>query len=287
MRKIMQGAKQKNIDPSTVASFGDEWSRFDQSNLSLNEQNLIFSQYFAVFPWDKLPPNAEGFDMGCGTGRWAKLCAPRVGKLNCIDPAAGALDVARKNLAGQKNVIFYLNGVDDNPLPQASQDFGYSLGVLHHIPDTQAALNSCVKMLKPSAPFLVYLYYSFDNRPLWFRAIWKLSDFMRIVICTLPNSFRSFVTDIIATVVYWPLARISTIFAALGVQLTNLPLYAYRNKSFYSMRTDSRDRFGTPLEQRFSCAEINEIMEKAGLTNIVFSSGEPFWCAVGYRVELA
>tara|TARA_B110000003_G_C16618896_1_gene522335 strand:+ start:251 stop:421 length:171 start_codon:yes stop_codon:yes gene_type:complete len=27
-------------------------------------------------------------------------------------------------------------------------DFGYSLGVLHHIPDTQVWLNSCVQKLK-------------------------------------------------------------------------------------------------------------------------------------------
>jgi 2-polyprenyl-3-methyl-5-hydroxy-6-metoxy-1,4-benzoquinol methylase len=43
-------------------------------------------------------------------------------------------------------------------------DFGYSLGVLHHIPDAQKALSDCVKKLKLGAPFLVYLYYSFDNR---------------------------------------------------------------------------------------------------------------------------
>ena len=38
-----------------------------------------------------------GFDMDCGSGRWAKLMAPRVGHLDCIDPST-ALEVAISGL---------------------------------------------------------------------------------------------------------------------------------------------------------------------------------------------
>ena len=44
------------------------------------------------------------------------------------------------------------------------------------------------------------------------------------------------------------------------------------------MRTDARDRFGTPIEKRFNRAEIIEMCQKAGLENIVFSSSAPYWC---------
>lgn len=54
----------KNLDVDTIKSFGDEWSRFDQSDLPAAEAERIFNEYFAVFPWDKLPENATGFDMG-------------------------------------------------------------------------------------------------------------------------------------------------------------------------------------------------------------------------------
>ena len=37
------------------------------------------------------------------------------------------------------------------------------------------------------------------------------------------------------------------------------------------MRTDARDRFGTPLEQRFTKSEIKKMMEEAGLEKIKFS----------------
>jgi hypothetical protein len=67
-----------NIDPKTVRNVGDEWSRFDQSSLSDEEAKRIFGEYFAVFPWERLPQGATCFDMGCGSGRWAKLMRPRL-----------------------------------------------------------------------------------------------------------------------------------------------------------------------------------------------------------------
>ena len=49
------------------------------------------------------------------------------------------------------------------------------------------------------------------------------------------------------------------------------------------MRTDARDRFGTPLEQRFTLQEIEDMMREAGLVDLRFSELAPFWCAVGIK----
>ena len=154
-----------NLDADTVAGFGDEWTRFDQSALPEDERKAVFALYFRVFPWEALPPAATGFDLGCGSGRWACEVAPRVGTLHCVDASSAAVKVARKNLAGYDNCIFHVAGVDRIPLPDGSMDFGYSLGVLHHVPDTQAALRACVAKLKPGAPFLIYLYSAFRQSP--------------------------------------------------------------------------------------------------------------------------
>ena len=86
-----------NLDTKTVEGFGDEWSRFDQTKMSDDETNRLFFRYFSIFPWEELSKGAVGFDLGCGSGRWAKLVAPRVGKLHCIDPSV-AIEVARKNI---------------------------------------------------------------------------------------------------------------------------------------------------------------------------------------------
>ena len=278
--------KSKNIDVSTVRGFGDEWERFDQSTLSPQERQEIFNSYFAVFPWQKLMPEAVGFDLGCGSGRWAQLVAPRVGTLHCIDPSS-ALEVAKRNLAEIQNCEFHPASVDTMPLADESMDFGYSLGVLHHIPETQAALSACVKKLKPRAPFLIYLYYAFDNRPLWFRRLWKLSEIVRYGISRLPHGLRYFVSQIIAGLIYFPIAKVANLLERMGLDVSNVPLSFYRHSSFYTMRTDALDRFGTRLEQRFTRDQIQEMMEKAGLEDIVFSDNVPYWCAVGIRKSTA
>lgn len=271
----------ENLDRKVVDGFGDEWSRFDQSALTAGELQEMFDNYFNIFPWEKLPPDAVGFDLGCGSGRWAKIVAPRVGKLHLIDPSPDALAVARRNLQGVENCEFHLAGVENIPLAEGSCDFGYSLGVLHHIPDTEKGLWACVAKLKTGAPFLLYLYYRFDNRPFWFRAIWKISDILRVFVCRLPHSLRYAISQILAVLVYLPLARASRFLEARGVNVDGIPLSHYRNSTFYVMRNDALDRFGTRLERRFTKNEMREMMERAGLENIIFSETS-FWTAVGY-----
>lgn len=282
MSKLLRNKMKKNLDADTVESFGDEWSRFDQSELPIGEAQRIFDEYFAVFPWDKLPKNASGYDMGCGSGRWAKLMAPRVGHLHCIDPSS-ALEVAKSTLSSHSNVTFHRASVDDCPLTPNSQDFGYSLGVLHHVPDTAKAIRTCVDLLKPGAPFQLYLYYAFDNRSPMFKLAWRCSDLLRRGICKLPSTLKHFVTDILAALVYFPLARFSLLAERLGLDVESIPLSYYRSHSFYTMRTDSRDRFGTPLEQRFTRNEITAMMDTAGLDDVCFSDRAPYWCAVGIK----
>ena len=272
-----------NIDPKTVEGFGEEWNAFSQEDLDPAEHRRTFEEYFSVFPFDDLPADAQGFDLGCGTGRWAVLAAERVGKLHCIDPAEKALDVAKRRLSALSNVTFHHAGVDDMPLADGSQDFGYALGVLHHIPDTQAAMASCVRKLKPGAPFLAYIYYAFDNRPLWFRLLWRATDLGRRGISRLPFALRKPVTTLIAGGVYYPLARFAAALARRGRDVSNLPLSFYRDRSFYSMRTDALDRFGTRLEQRFTRGEIEQMMKRCGLVDIRFRDAAPYWVACGRR----
>lgn len=274
-----------NFDPKTVDSFGDEWTRHRQTNIDDAELKKFFDDYFHIVPWETLPSRPTAFDMGVGTGRWARLVLPRIGQLHVIDASSEALAVAKSNLSDFKNVTYHNATTDSVQLESESFDFGYSLGVLHHIPDTQSALEDCTRLLKPGGLMLIYLYYRFDNRPGWFRLVWRLSDLLRRVIHRLPKVLKSIVTDILAITVYWPLSRLAAIVEILGGNPAGLPLSNYRKSSMATLRTDSRDRFGTPLEQRFTRDEIETMMLKAGLNKIRFSDRSPFWCAIGVKSE--
>jgi hypothetical protein len=130
---------------------------------------------------------------------------------------------------------------------------------------------------------LLYIYYAFENRKPVYRALWKLSDQMRAVVSRLPFGLRYYVSQMLAVTLYWPFARFARILESLGCLPVNWPLAYYRDKPFYVMRTDSLDRFGTRLEQRFTQAEISCMLMDAGFSDIKFSDRAPYWCVVGIK----
>ena len=274
-----------NEDGATIEGFGREWSAFNQSGVSTDELRVIFDDYFALVNLGALPIDAVIMDVGCGSGRWAQFAVDYCKVIHLVDPSTKALDVARQNLSDFANCEFHQASTENLPVEDNSCDLVYSLGVLHHIPDTESGINDCVRKLKPGAPFLVYLYYRFDNRPLWFRGLWRASDLLRILVSRLPFVLRRITTDLVAMFVYFPLARLSRLIEKIGRDPSNLPLSIYRNHSLYTMRTDALDRLGTRLEHRFTRAEIQRMLESAGLENIAFRETEPFWCAVGYKTQ--
>src|SRR5271156_5430405 len=209
-----------NLDPKVTRGFGQEWSTFrqDEDHLPSDQRAKIFDDYFHIFPWHLLPPGGGvGIDVGCGTGRWATLIAPRVAHLHLLDASPEALAVARQNLSLAKNVSYHANSVAEMPVASNSLDFAYSLGVLHHVPDTQVAIAAIAGKLKPGAPFLIYLYYAFDNRPTWYRVLWRATNLVRLIISRLPHALRLAVSQIIATLIYWPLARTARVLSSLGL----------------------------------------------------------------------
>src|SRR5271156_5756691 len=85
-------ASANNADAATVAGFGFEWSRFNHGEFAEEERRRLFDAYFSVFPWELLPEGGGvGADVGCGSGRWSVLVAPRVARLHLVDASPHAL----------------------------------------------------------------------------------------------------------------------------------------------------------------------------------------------------
>ena len=131
---------------------------------------------------------------------------------------------------------------------------------------------------------MVYIYYNFENKPLWFKTIWKISDYIRRIISISPKKIKHSICYLIAGFVYFPLARIALVLENLGLNVNNIPLSDYRRKPFYQCKNDALDRFGTRLEHRFSKAEISEMLTNAGCENIKFSENTPYWCCVANKI---
>ncbi len=259
-----------NIDAATVDGFGKEWSTFTQHELAEQERAEVFAKYFSLIDWNTKPSRA--LDMGCGSGRWDVPVAPLVGELVAADASPEALAVARQNVKAS-NVSFVECTPETLPFPDAHFDLIFSLGVLHHLPDTQAAIQSLSSKLAAGGTLLIYLYYAFDNRPDWFRNIWRISDQFRRGISRLPFSLRYTLSQAIALLIYWPLARTAKYLPVPD----SWPLRFYADRSFYVMRTDALDRFGTRLEKRYTKEGIATMLEAAGLEDVQFSNSDPYW----------
>lgn len=275
-----------NIDRKTVDGFGQEWSRFDQTGVTDTELEELCRRYFTLVDFSSLGPDSIAVDAGCGSGRWGSFVAKQVGTLHLADASDAALAVARKRLENASNVVFHLADLNSLPLQDSSIDFIYSLGVLHHLPDTSKAIRALAAKLKPGGLLLLYLYYDFENRPTWYKLLWTFTNFVRKRISRMPFLMRRFVCDLIALSIYFPLASLCRLLERLGISSGRVPLSYYRESSFYTMRTDALDRFGTRLEQRFSRSEIVEMLSNSDLTDIKFQDSEPYWCVVARKAPL-
>jgi SAM-dependent methyltransferase len=193
------------------------------------------------------------------------------------------LEVAKRNLSKSSNVRFLEADLGALPILDSSLDFAYSLGVLHHVPSIEDALSEISRKIKPGGKLLLYLYYRFDQRPAWFQALWAVSDRMRRFISGMPFSVKRVFCDLVAAGVYWPFARLSRLVSL--ERFPNWPLAFYAHRSFYVMRTDALDRFGTQLEKRFTRREMEQLLLRSGFCEVSFSSSAPFWTAIAKRSQ--
>jgi SAM-dependent methyltransferase len=275
-----------NVDEKTIRSFSAEWTKF--AEFTEEEISQAGNEYFDVVTSEVLNKNCYVLDLGCGSGRWSRYIADRVGFIEAIDPGDSVFAAARL-LADKKNVRVSQASSDEIPFADNSFDFVMSLGVLHHIPDTRKALHDLVSKLRPGGYALLYFYYNFENRSALYRFLFQISNVFRLGISRLPAGLKKIVCDLIAFGVYLPLVLFARIVKASGGSkfYRKLPLSYYIGKSFHIMRNDALDRFGTPLEKRFSKDEIVAMCTSAGLEAVAFSENTPYWHLTARKKEYA
>jgi SAM-dependent methyltransferase len=272
----------KNIDQQVINEFGEEWLKFHEHDDDLVKKGG--EEYFDILTDEMINPKTYLLDIGCGTGRWTKYLAPKVNFIEAVDPS-DAIFAADKLLGNISNVRLSKASIETLPFADETFDFVMSIGVLHHIPDTKKALTDCVEKVKKGGYFFVYLYYNLDNRGPIYKSLFQISNCFRKLISRLPGKLKHFVCDVLAVFFYMPFVLTGRILNRLGFRklARRMPLHGYQNRSFFMIRNDALDRFGTRLEQRFSKKEIIEMMEAAGLSEIVVSSGIPLYHAVGKK----
>ena len=278
---MSQHKKDQNLDQQVIDSFGHEWAAFDYAESETDD--ALDSQFLAYCtPIDLTQFNAKSSvaaDFGAGSGRWASRLLPHFSLVYALEPSDGANKVLKNKFSKESRMKILQETVGVNSIPAGSLDLAMSLGVLHHIPDTGLAIRDVASKIKSGGVFLCYLYYKLENKPVFYRGLFWASNSLRWVISRLPYAMRRFIAQIIALLVYFPLARSAKLLENMGKNISNFPLHHYADMPFVMLQNDALDRFGTRLEQRFSKQEITKMLGDAGfdLSTLKFSDVEPFW----------
>ena len=278
---MSQHKKDQNLDQQVIDSFGHEWSAFDYAESETDD--ALDSQFLAYCtPIDLTQFNSKSSvaaDFGAGSGRWASRLLPHFSLVYALEPSDGANKVLKNKFSKESRMTILQETVGANSIPARSLDLAMSLGVLHHIPDTGLAIKDVASKIKGGGVFLCYLYYKLENKPLYYRGLFWTANSLRWVISRLPYALRKLIAQVIAALIYLPLARTAKLFSSAGKNVSNFPLHHYANMPFVMLQNDALDRFGTRLEQRFSKKEITDMLGKAGfdLSTLKFSNVEPFW----------
>jgi SAM-dependent methyltransferase len=262
------------IDEGTQDSFAYEWQHFDRV---LGDYDEEAGNYFSVVPAE-ITQDAVVLDAGCGMGRWARHAASLgVRRLYAVD-FSRAIDQASRTLEEAGHAHCVQADLCRLPFRDGTFDFTYCLGVLHHLQDPDVGMSSLNRVTRADGALLVYLYYALDNRPRAHRWLLAAVTAARRLTSRLPKPIMYRLAWVIAVLVYLPLARFARLLERLGWTHAALqvPLSHYRSYSLQFMAGDAFDRFATPIEKRYSRAEIAAWLSSYG-RETRFSDRTPFW----------
>lgn len=260
-------------------SFGYQWTHFGRMVCSF-EQNFL--NYIApvdeAFFYGK-----RGLDVGCGFGRHL-INAARFGADMVGADYSVAIDVAARNLGEMKNIDLAQTDVYHLPFAPGQFDFAYCLGVLHHLPDPEAAFHAVTAMVKPGGAVFIWVYSDarkFINFCL--EAIRQVTTRLPFPLVTVLSYFAALVDWTCFIGPYRALRRWRAL-AALAERITLPRIRVYAEYPFQVSAADWFDRFSAPIRFYYNRHEMEEWARRAGLQNVRISpTGRYGWRLYGER----
>ena len=149
----------------TNASFSDKWSRFRTYGLKPQHQKFLFGWYCKKLGL-KDPDELNAFyskrkrilECGSGSGFNSRFMAEQTsGEVFALDISAAAMTTFA-NTRDLPNCTVVQADLMEAPFPDEHFDFIIADGVLHHTPDTRAAVEALYRKLQPGGQFFFYIY---------------------------------------------------------------------------------------------------------------------------------
>jgi len=142
-----------------LGSFSFEWNRFydvQMDTYNRNQESELTFRRKTGWREDDLKGKLV-LDAGVGAGRFAEVASRWGAEVVGVD-LSFAVEAAQKNIGDRDNVNIVQGDIFHLPFREKSFDHIYSIGVLHHTPNTRAAFKALVPFLKNGGELAVYIY---------------------------------------------------------------------------------------------------------------------------------
>jgi ubiquinone/menaquinone biosynthesis C-methylase UbiE len=244
------------VDQSDYAgSFGFQWARFARVQLdSASRLTRSRDTFVTKTGWTTAELAGERIlDAGCGMGRFTEVCCDAGAEVYAVD-LSNAVEVAAQNLRDRKGVHFFQADIFRLPFADESFDRVFSIGVLHHTPDTKAAFYRLVRLVRPGGRIAIWVYST------KLRAMLG-SELLRPVTSRLPRGLMLQATKVAIPLYYvhrFPLiGRVSSVL--LPTSLEANPTWRW---------LDTFDWYTPRYQWKHSDDEVVGWFKEAGLTDI-------------------
>jgi SAM-dependent methyltransferase len=208
-------------------------------------------------------------DAGCGSGRHAYYASQFGADVWAVD-LGPAVEIARRNTSQCAKVHVVQADLNRLPFERESFDFVYSIGVLHHLPEPEAAFRNLLEFVKPEGSIQIYLYWKPEGQP--FKALMLgMVSLTRSVTTRLPHPALYALSHPAAWLAFagfvWPY-KVMRRIPQLRNLAERLPMKQYADYPFRVCVNDQFDRFSAPIENRYTRGEVEGWLKRAGLEEI-------------------
>jgi SAM-dependent methyltransferase len=249
------------LHSATMASFGREWTTYNVQRPA--EDEAYFRSKTGVSP-DTLQGKLV-LEAGCGSGRYLRIAGEAGATVIGVDLSA-AVETAASVVAHLPNAHVIQANIFELPFSPASFDFVYSLGVLHHTPNTKQALDRLIPLLRPGSDLAIWLY------PRWPILVEAYNNLLRAITTRISLERMHQIAVATEPIGYLKLRLLTSkrwLDRALGQALRALTIGVSYHPDREIRICDTFDWFAPPYQWHHTDAEVEAWLRDYGLAQII------------------
>jgi SAM-dependent methyltransferase/uncharacterized protein YbaR (Trm112 family) len=253
-----------SIQKANQSNYGYEWQAFSHD---YDQWDVLYKRNYVDEP-DAFFSGKLGLDAGCGNARYTIPAVRRGAEMIGVD-LSNAIQSA---YARSRDVPGYhpLQGdIFNLPFRTNTFDFAQSLGVVHITPDPERAVQSIKRVVVPGGKVFLYVYKSFADEDRFKDGLLRIATLVRHGTVRLPSNVLYYLlylgVPLMGVLFYYPSAILSK-FSSTRSFADRLPYNyeQYGTRKWRDVHMNLFDRFGNPVERRYTGEQMEEWFERAG-----------------------